>query len=108
MQIVSNECGSDTSLITIEVIKQVGYEDITSSGFSIYPNPSTQHVVIRPVNGSANSYSLQIFNTAGQLIYAHNTFVTDAHILDVRNWAPGVYEFVFNDSKQIKHLRFIR
>lgn len=108
VQIVDNVCGTDTFSLTIEVIKQVGIEDVIQTGFYIYPNPSANQVAIRQLDGFLKSYSLQVFNSAGQLIQSINHLGGDALIIDVHNWSPGVYEFVFNDSKQIKHLRFIR
>ncbi len=108
VQIVDNECDTDTFSLTIEVIKQVGIEDVIQTGFYIYPNPSANQIAIRQVNDFFKSYSLQVFNSAGQLIESINHLGGDALVIDVHNWAPGVYEFVFNDLKQIKHLRFIR
>ncbi|MFN5372370.1 MAG: T9SS type A sorting domain-containing protein, partial [Bacteroidia bacterium] len=108
VQIVDNECGSDTFSLAIEVIKQVGIEDLTQVDFYIYPNPSSNQIAIRQVNGFLKSYTLQVFNSAGQRIESINHLGGDALVIDVRNWSSGVYDFVFNDLKQIKHLRFIR
>jgi hypothetical protein len=108
VQIVDNECGSDTFSLAIEVIKQVGIEDLTQLDFYIYPNPSSNQIAIRQVNGFLKSFTLQVFNSAGQRIESINHLGGDALVIDVRNWSSGVYDFVFNDLKQIKHLRFIR
>ena len=108
VQIVENSCGTDTFSLTIEVIKQVGFEDIMQTAFSIYPNPSENQIAIRLANGISSFYSLEVFNAAGQLIKSFSKIADDVIVLDVSSWCKGVYEFVFHDSKQIQHLRFIR
>jgi hypothetical protein len=51
---------------------------------------------------------LRVFNAAGQLIYSLETLNAEFQTIDVRNWSPGVYEFVLTNATQTSYVRFVR
>jgi hypothetical protein len=108
MQIVSNACGSDTFMLTIEVIKQVGFEDLADNDFLIYPNPSADKIAIKSKDLVSMNFSLQIFNTAGQLVQSIDELNAEIKVIDVQAWPSGVYEFVFTNASDTRHVRFVR
>ncbi len=106
-QIVSNPCGNDTLELDIEVIKQVGFEDIDASQFNLYPNPASEHVLISSDKQTISGGLLQVFSADGKLVYQEN-LKNQISILDVSDWSSGLYEFTVQVDGKIWRRKFVR
>jgi hypothetical protein len=107
-QIVNSDCGSDSISLEIELIKQVGFEDISETPFMLFPNPGADLIGIQSKKHNLSEFTLRVFNAAGQLIYSLETLNAEFQTIDVRNWSPGVYEFVLTNATQTSYVRFVR
>lgn len=74
-------------------------EEITAIGFSIYPNPAFDFVVIK--NISSQDKNCKIYNTQGQIVEQFQIHELETQI-STKNWVKGIY-FV-QVGKQTKKL----
>ena len=87
--IASNDCGSDTVLQTVAVIKMVGIEKISSRAAEVFPNPSADNVTIS-IPASDKSAVITIRDASGKLVYQASAS-GNLHTLTTGEWAGGVY-----------------
>lgn len=59
-------------------------ENNSGNPFSIYPNPTTDFVIIQ--NSFNTSFNLTVYNSIGQLLYSEQVINTDNLLLDVSNY----------------------
>ena len=106
-QIVSNACGSDTLVLEIEVVKQVGIEDIGTSNLIIYPNPGVDQVLIRVEDDQLKDAMMQVFAADGKLV--HQSILTgQTTILSVSDWSSGMYEIVVVSDTKLWRSKLMR
>ncbi len=75
------------------------------SGFSLYPNPTSNEVYIDLTNTdeTANQSEILVYDLQGKQIQIINTTAAAKEQLDVSNWATGTYLFVLkSDGKVIQ------
>ncbi|NDC40268.1 MAG: T9SS C-terminal target domain-containing protein [Chitinophagia bacterium] len=59
---------------------------------NLFPNPATGTVTLSlPGGGKVTTTGLEVYNTLGQLQLVNSTPQGDKLVVDVNNWAPGVY-----------------
>lgn len=100
--IVSNGCGNDT--ITKAVGITVGVADLIAEyGIKVYPNPANEFVQIQMSKAMTESYTVQLMNTAGQVI-KEKLVLNDAndHVsLDIQEVEGGLYILNIKTSKAV-------
>jgi hypothetical protein len=106
-QIVSNSCGSDTLVLEIEVVKQVGIEDVEDALLQVFPNPAVDHVLIRLDALYQSDAILQIYSAEGKLVYQEQLAGNSADI-SVIDWSSGMYEIVVTNETQRWKRKLIR
>lgn len=106
-QIVSNACGSDTLVLMIEVIKQVGIEELEISNLSIYPNPAFENVMIRVAEVQLKDALIQAFGADGKLVYK-SILNGQSTMLSVSDWASGLYELVVSSESGVWRGKLVR
>ncbi len=72
---------------------------IADSKISIYPNPFTNSFSLK--TGYSETYSIQMFNSAGQLIHTAKN-ITDNSLIEPKNLTPGTYYVKINSKAKIK------
>lgn len=86
---------------TLQFIVVNEVEKITKdAGISIYPNPSNGIINITSNNNHANSYSIEVTNTLGQLAYKEKDLkLTDGSTkqIDLSHLPAGIYTLRLND-----------
>ncbi|MFT5818946.1 MAG: hypothetical protein ACI8ZM_000167 [Crocinitomix sp.] len=89
-QYADNICSQDSICETIEVLLDDSglLEGSISKGMSIYPVPSSDHIVIKLVNTTKGT--MRIFDFAGKLVYENIEFYGEEKI-DLREFRKGVY-----------------
>mgnify|MGYP002626041023 FL=1 len=81
-------CSPDTTWTTVEVAGQGGTESISTAietGFAIYPNPASTHVVVR----CAAPAEITIIDQKGRVVRRQH--IDGTATVDIRDLAPGVY-----------------
>jgi hypothetical protein len=104
---VSNSCGSDTLVLEIEVVKQVGIEDVKDFQLQVFPNPAIDHVLIRVDELYQSGALLQIFSMDGKLVY-HEKMIGNSASFSVIDWSSGMYEIVITSENQRWKRKLIR
>jgi hypothetical protein len=74
---------------TIIVVRHVepGFEDLTESGISLFPNPASENLVIDGLKGTS---SIRIMNTVGQLVYS-NEIIGSKDVINIHSFQNGIY-----------------
>ena len=67
----------------------VGVEDLNEVSFSVYPNPTTNKLIVSFT--SSDLYSIRLYNTTGSLVLAEDDVRETLVIPLPDNFAPGVY-----------------
>jgi hypothetical protein len=83
--------------ITFSKVTSTGVSEQVADegGFTIYPNPADDRVVI--IRGDSQVATLRLFNVLGQKVYEGDSSSKNA-TLDVTSFAPGVYFVELSDS----------
>lgn len=64
----------------------------------LFPNPATDHVLLQGI--IATVFNVSVYNSSGALIFQQQN--TMSNRLDVRNWRPGIYFIMVNQSQRYK------
>jgi len=101
--IIENACGSDTITKLIQVIKQVGIDDIPMNDFTIYPNPVKDFFIIKSTFNTIQS--LAIFDAVGKIVFSANNLNSNKAIY-TNEIAAGIYMLVLdiNGKRQVDKL----
>jgi len=86
--------GTDSSEpfeIMVEVNQVLGLDkDFIQENFSVYPNPTTDYVIIQP-NGTSITYDLAIYNLNGILLFAKKNLTNSKKEIDLSKFSKGLY-----------------
>jgi hypothetical protein len=101
--IIENACGSDTITKLIQVIKQVGIEDITLNDFTIYPNPAKDFFTIK--SSFKTIQTATIYDAVGKLVFTSRNLHSNEAI-STNKIAAGIYTLVLdiNGKRQVDKL----
>lgn len=81
-------CSDDTTNCTL--VNFTGLNNQSILEFKVYPNPSTGQFTI-DINNNNQSYSIQILDITGQVIYTKGQIATSKTQIDLNSIAEGVY-----------------
>ena len=101
--------GTNSNTITkddyIEVDHITGISNNGKSGVSLFPNPASDEIIIRNVNGA----NVKIYNIDGQLMIAHEN-VSGVYKIDITNLENGIYvvEIVDDGKTVVKKLNIVK
>lgn len=106
--ISTNECGTDSATIIINIqvvgLTETDFENLVS----IYPNPTNGNFRVAMDGVEPGQYTLELLNLQGQVVYGEvvNSGTTYNHSVDVSGIAKGVYTLVLNgpSGKSVKKL----
>lgn len=73
--------------------------------FSVYPNPA-QEVVNIVISDDFSNGNISIFNATGQVVYKTNN-VKSENVIDVSNFAKGIYFIEFTDNNIVDRKKLI-
>lgn len=107
--VTDSETGcSDSAIVAVEVLDNVGLEDLNSGVISIFPIPSTDFVTIN-FNGVQGIYTGQLIDVNGKVI---TTKVLNASqensAFDIRGLENGVYFIKIFDENAEKQFRIVK
>jgi len=83
------EFSSSRSNIVSNMITAIP-DRITEPGLRIYPNPSTDRIIISFPNADRQPYKILIYDVSGKIMYTETTSAGQVEIAG-GNWVPGMY-----------------
>lgn len=97
----------DTLILTIE--QGFGLEDIESANLKIYPNPSSDQLIIEILEEEHMHLNYTIYNLRGQK-QREGKMMSKSQVIDIENLKPGTYLLFISDSDQKKNIlrKFIK
>jgi PKD repeat protein len=106
-QVVNNACGTDSSIVSVQVTPSGISENILSGNINIYPNPVTDKILNIVIDQDVNSLSVMIYDILGNLVDIIWNSAKDNHSpkhleYNTAKLNAGIYYIVFrNDSDKI-------
>lgn len=87
-----------TSTTTVTVNSQVGLNEFgLNASMTIYPNPNNGVFAVEFENMATENLSVEIINTAGQIVFVSNVTGDSVHV-DVQEFGAGVYTLRITDG----------
>ena len=82
-------------------------EDISLS-FFVYPNPTSENLMLRTDDFKTSAFSFQLFDIYGKLLYSNMLSGNETRI-DMRRLLPAIYFLkVFENNKELKSFEIIK
>lgn len=97
--IVTNNCGSDTATITINISFGSGIHSYETLPITVAPNPFSQQTTIRFDNESHDEFELNIYNLHGQLVRHTSAIQGNQAVVEKMNLAAGTYILELKSKK---------
>ena len=91
-----NDCDTIVTTKSITVIQTSLNESDLSNGFSIYPNPASDIVIVE--HNFKEKVSINLFNVLGEIIISIDNF--SANKIDVSSLERGIYLLQFNTGSE--------
>lgn len=90
---------SDSVQVMLTVTGATGVEDmISDKRFRVYPNPASDYVNIKMVNGHSSGYKIMLYSTTGKLQYSKNVEDSE-YTLSLNKYHGGIYFIVLQNSE---------
>lgn len=98
---------TDFTDIGLGVITGIG--DIDGSGFSTYPNPARNELIIRPKVNEGSITAIKIFSSTGTLVIDKAGLPEGNEVrVNVSGLKPGLYILTVSDGMNIKKVKFVK
>ena len=101
--VTSNNCSATSNEATLTVINNVGLSEVDSiNNIEIYPNPTSNSVIVRFNNNILGS-KYEIVDNTGRIVLS-GLLLDENQIIDLNTFSSGIYSFRLIDqlSKTIK------
>ena len=109
-QVVSNNCGSDTASLTINVIVTNILSVTANSSIEVYPNPSNGHFNIKYSSSSNDNFTISIINVTGEIVLSKEYSVNASSMVipvDIAKLAKGIYQIKLNNGEEVLKARIL-
>ncbi|MEP3582328.1 MAG: FG-GAP-like repeat-containing protein [Cyclobacteriaceae bacterium] len=94
--------------LTIEVTQVLGLDkNFIQDYFSVYPNPTTDYVIIQP-NGTSIAYDLAIYDINGILLFADKILTSRKKEIDLRKFSTGLYLIKISSESKIGTMTILK
>ncbi|MFN8165423.1 MAG: choice-of-anchor J domain-containing protein [Bacteroidia bacterium] len=94
--------GTGTSSLRVDDI-MVDFDnyvkELSNSGISIYPNPTSGKININNINMTDKDYVVSVYNSVGSLVYTKHYSDLNTETIDLSNQASGVYSVQLKSAK---------
>jgi hypothetical protein len=86
-----------------------GIVDLDGNGFSTYPNPAKDELIIKSKRTDGNITGIKIFNSTGRLVIDQSRIPAGAEVrVNVSSLKPGLYILNIGEVHDSKKLKFIK
>ena len=98
----------DTDTILVFVNVGTGITDLTTSNFTIRPNPANQMVVVE--YSHKGKWDLDMLNASGKTVMTMSDLDSDKQILDIANLPSGTYflRLITAEQSEIRKIQIVR
>lgn len=94
--------------IGIGVVTGIG-DDISSSGFSTYPNPARDELIITSKQNDRNLTDVKVYSSNGRLVIDHSTIPEGPEVrVNISALKPGLYILSVSDGINSKKIKFVK
>jgi hypothetical protein len=105
--IVSNQCGSDTDMVTVTVTQATGIANhLSNNDVSLYPNPARLTLNIVFAEAPLNS-TLRVYDISGKVVI-EQVVKSFSEAIDVSSLRPGVYSLSVTGGGIYLNEKFIK
>ncbi|MBK6527783.1 MAG: T9SS type A sorting domain-containing protein [Crocinitomicaceae bacterium] len=66
-------------------------QDLTESGFSVYPMPADQNIVIMLHENHQPVKRIEVYNSTGQIVYSADEVANQENTIDTSTYPDGIY-----------------
>ncbi len=101
--IVTNNCGSDTININLNIVFSAGVNSYETFPVTVSPNPFSQQTIISFTNDEEAEFELNIYNMHGQLVRSVPSITANKVVVEKSNLSAGTYIFELK-SKRLRSL----
>jgi len=108
--IVTNSCGSDTTMQEVNLSTVSIEEEILASAISLYPNPSNGQFNVSFDGLNSDEVSVSVFTIDGKQVYKQSFGAVMGqylHSVDISQLAKGVYVVQINSEGHVLHKRLV-
>ncbi|NND62325.1 MAG: T9SS type A sorting domain-containing protein [Flavobacteriaceae bacterium] len=101
--------GCEVELFQFEIQTDgaLGLDDLKSNKLKVAPNPASERVMVSGIN-KASSYTLEVYDLSGRLIFTEFSQNESQIELDVSTLVPAVYFIKISDRNTKQFARFVR
>jgi len=94
--------------IGIGVVTGIG-DDISSSGFSTYPNPARDELIITSKQNDRNLTDVKVYSSTGRLVLDHSAIPEGPEVrVNISALKPGLYILSVSDGINSKKIKFVK
>ncbi len=86
----ANPASGDTVSFHITYTEGVGVSELSSTEFTLYPNPASEKITVHSANGT-ETFKGVVFNALGQSVFSIETSNGMNETINVNSWDKGVY-----------------
>jgi hypothetical protein len=79
-----------------------------SKAFTVYPNPATDEVFIRPLYAPFSYAVIRLFTIGGQLLSVREAVAGNNYVLDMRAYSSGVYFIEIKNKENTYRVKLIK
>jgi len=99
----------NTIFTDIELEVTTGVNDLSESGFSVFPNPVSDELIIRTRQQSGKTSRIRIYNTSGMLVMEEVRHFSGQEVrISVSGLKPGLYTMNIIDGANHDKVRFLK
>ncbi|WKV13343.1 FG-GAP-like repeat-containing protein [Marivirga harenae] len=103
--------GTDSSEpfdLMVEVMQVLGLDkDFIQDNFAVYPNPTTDYVIIQP-NETSIAYDLAIYDINGILLFADKILTNRKKEIDLRKFSIGLYLLKISSESKVGTMTILK
>lgn len=105
VEITDNDCPSFRSTDFAYFMTSV--QDFGTTGFRVYPNPSTGVFVFEPASQNGSAYQLQITDVQGRALQQYSSLAAQLEI-DLTTAPAGVYLLRYSSGEAVRWMRLVK
>lgn len=99
----------NTNFTDIGLGVPTGIGNVDASGFSTYPNPARDELIIRPNSDVRNITGIKVYNSTGKLVLSRDGLSGNQEVrINVSALNPGLYILSVSDGLNIKKVKFVK
>jgi hypothetical protein len=106
----ANGCNASANdIIVVSDCSMNGVEDLASSQYQLYPNPTSGMMTLSKTgNGAIDAGCIKVYNNTGALVETRMSSGKDGVIINTESLCAGVYYLILDCGTEQKKFRFVK